>query len=82
VASAIVSVNDFFLILLYPILICIVLDAPWSYIVCCFRSFQFEEEVPSTFVANIHQLLVFAAAVRSNQLDTASVLLKDVPEFE
>ena len=59
VASAIVSVNDFFLILLYPILICIVLDAPWSYIVCCFRSFQFEEEeeqeVPSTFVANIHQ---------------------------
>jgi len=46
---------------LYSILICIVLDAPWSYIVCCFRSFQFEEEeeeeqeVPSTTVANIHQ---------------------------
>ena len=58
VASTIVSVNGrHFWILLYSILICIVLDAPWSYIVCCFRSFQFEEEeqeVPSTFVANIH----------------------------
>jgi len=56
--------------------------AAWSYLVCCFRSFQFEEEVPSTFVTNIHQLLVFAAAVHSNQLDTAPLLFKDVPEFE
>ena len=53
------SVNGrhFFVILLYSILICIVLDAPWSYLVSCFRSFKFEEEeqeVPSTTVANIH----------------------------
>jgi len=58
VASTIVSVNGrHFLILLYSILICIVLDAPWSYLVSCFRSFKFEEEeqeVPSTTVANIH----------------------------
>ena len=55
VASTIVSVNGrHFLILLYSILICIVLDAAWGYLVCRFRRFQFEDEVPSTFVANIH----------------------------